>query len=167
VLARIFGCAEGNDLTGDLVGGGKLRPRRDAQPRSLPEREHLVGAETDGRIGRFPMNSAGSSPANRASRSAASPVRPAGGGRVANGPFSGRARSSAGSAMPIASAKFTHGARSIKTGAVGTPSRWLVSFSVAARLPEIRRSAGPTRSSSANASASAVSMASSPLTVQG
>jgi hypothetical protein len=54
VLARIFGCAEGNDLTGDLVGGGKLRPRRDAQPRSLPEREHLVGAETDGRIGRFP-----------------------------------------------------------------------------------------------------------------
>jgi hypothetical protein len=64
--------------------------------------------------------------------------------------------------MPIASAKFTHGARSIKTGAVGTPSRWLVSFSVAARLPEIRRSAGPTRSSSANASASAVSMASSP-----
>ncbi len=62
--------------------------------------------------------------------------------------------------MAVAASRSIQGARRISTGSVGSASRWLVSFSVAARLPEMSRAAGaPSPSKAASPSASAVSMA--------
>jgi hypothetical protein len=62
--------------------------------------------------------------------------------------------------MALAMSRSIQGSRRISTGSAGVAASWLVSFSVAARLPEISRPAGmPSPSNAASPSASAVSIA--------
>ena len=109
-----------------------------------------------------PTKKAGSSPAMRASFSAAADASRFASARVRNGPFIGVARSNCGSASAVAAAKSIHGARSTSTGVSGSAaSSWLTSFSVAARPALIRIGASPVGSNAASRCASPVSTASS------
>jgi hypothetical protein len=79
-------------------------------------------------------------PASRASSIAVTAASCAAIGRARNGPRSGRSRSSEGSASSRALSWVNGSAPWISTGASGTAaSRWLASFSVAARAADISR----------------------------
>ena len=79
-------------------------------------------------------------PASRASRSAALAACGLAIGRARNGPLSGEAKSSTGSAMLVATSALIQGVRSISTGNSGSAAAsWLASFSVSARAAEIRQ----------------------------
>ena len=137
---------------------GQASARDDARVGAPP---NVMTSAPDPLAGPSALVKSGEQAASRASRSAASAVGGEQSGAVWNGPLSGVARSSAGSAIAVAAARSIQGARRISTGADGIASRWLVSFNVAARLPEISKAAGASApSNAARPSASAVSTAS-------
>ena len=80
---------------------------------------------------------------------------------VRNGPLSGLARSSAGSAIASAAATLAAPSAS-RTGPGVAAARWLVSFSVTARSPEISRSALPNSASAASRALSTASRSRAP-----
>ena len=126
-------------------GWAAARARRCAGRRRVP---NVMTSSAETRASAGPSRRVNRPAAGRPARARRSAARAVGGeqsGAVWNGPLSGVARSSAGSAMAVAASRSIQGARRISTGSVGSASRWLVSFSVAARLPEMSRLAARRR----------------------